>query len=208
MATGGVPARARVAHAMPGRVRLRFERPVDVEELAKRLATDLRDLGGTVVVVPKPTTRSIVIEYDPGEIQSQRLLGEGLRAAAVEVLQPGAHAPAAPTGETAVGRTITNAVGTTNASVGRATRGTLDLRDAFPLTLFGLGLGRVLRGQVEPVPWHSLLYYGYSIFSALHAPRGTSEPDAVEIVRRRYARGELSAEEYRALLAELERVHA
>lgn len=200
----GTQAMARVVHAMPGRVRLRFRADVDVGIVAQRMREALAELVGGLAVEPRPASRSVLIRYDHRQAELRRLLDECLPAGAVEPVETGAREPGAVAGETSVGRSVVGSVSAINAGIGRITGGFLDLRDVFPLTLLAFGLRRVAQGNLQPMPWYNLLYYGYSTFAALHGRRAVAEPSAREILRRRYARGELTRAQYRQMMAELE----
>jgi len=200
-----VVAKARVAHHVPGRVRLRFERGTDVREVARRIEASVAELPGIRGIEVRSAARSVVVHYRPAEVEPERLLTEGLAGAAIELAEEGARAPTGAPGGTLVGRGIVGALSAANAGLAKATRGTLNLADVFPLTLLGLGLRDVARRGVQPVPWYNLLYWGYAIFAELHRQQESPPvPDAAEILRRRFARGELSRDELREMLAELE----
>jgi Heavy metal associated domain 2 len=200
-------APAKVVHQVPGRIRVRFEPGVNVSEAVARLQETLSQYHGVLSVEPRLKSRSVVVHYSAAELELQRLIEDGFSAAAIDVAEHSLEAIATVASGTAVGRGVVKAVGRANARVEQTTGGVLDLRDAFPLTLFGLGIARVLQGNLQPVPWYNLLYYGYSTFSALHGRRGSAppvpEPDAEEVARRRFAQGQITRQELRDILAEL-----
>ena len=69
-------ARARVAHSMPGRLRLRFApREVDPESLATLLAR-LSGRPGIRSARYSPASGSIVVEYDPNALTEAALMGD------------------------------------------------------------------------------------------------------------------------------------
>ena len=198
---------ARVVHHVRGRMRLRFDRDVNVSSAADRLRSSLAEHPGVQTIEPHPRTHSVVVRYDAAVMDIQRLLDEGFPAAAVEILDTGVGAIARIASGTAVGKSVVRAVGTANSRLDHATGGVLDLRDVMPLALFGLGIRRLIQAGAEPVPWYNLIYWGFSTFSILHGdtpalPR-PPEPDALEILRQRFARGEISRAEFREKLAEL-----
>jgi hypothetical protein len=196
-------ARARIAHRVPGRLRLRFEPGADIQGTALGLEELLGRRPGFAGLETRPAARSIVVRYDPAQLDLERLLGEGALAEVFELLRDTTQ-EAAGAGETSIGRTVLGVVGAANGGIRRATGGFADLRDVFPLTLFGFGLQRVAQGNLQPVPWYNLLYYGYTTFNSLHGrSKSEPEPDAVEILRRRYARGELSDDEFSGMMARL-----
>ncbi len=200
--------RARVVHHVPGRMRLRFDRDVDVDQAAAQLRTTLSQRPGVRSVEAHPRTRSVLVSYDAALLDIAEAVEEGFPEAAVEILEHGLDVVASAASGTRVGRGVVKAVGGANARLEQVTGGILDLRDAMPLTLFGLGIRRLLQGGIEPVPWYNLLYYGFSTFSMLHGEghghHHGAEPSAIEIVRQRFARGEITRTQYRHMLAELE----
>lgn len=201
-----VVVRAKIAHNVPGRLRLQLERGADIEDAARRLESRVAKMPGVQGVQVHSSTRSVLINYSPTEIELARLLDEGVAASTIELFEEGVASAGRIIGQTAVGRQVVRAVGTVNVQLEKSTGGVLDLRDAFPMTLFGLGLWRVAQGALQPVPWYNLLYYGYSTFVALHGRRGSAppvQPDALEILARRYASGEIGRDDYRNMLADL-----
>ena len=199
--------KARVAHHTPGRLRLQVQRGAEVSEAHRRILASVAALPGVEQVEVRPASRSVVVHYTPAQLELQRLLDEGVTAATIDLVEEGVRAVASTASGTTVGRSIVTSVGRVNTGIGSATGGTLDLRDIFPLTLFGFGLRRLAEGSLQPVPWYNLLYYGYSTFMALHGKKGSpasTEPDAREILARRYAVGEINRDEYREMLAEIE----
>ena len=194
-----------VAHQVPGRLRLRVGSDAEAREVVGRIESSLASRAGYRGVDFRPRTRSIVVRYNAAEIDDQRLLDSWLPIAGIEALTAEAPAVAGRPGGTVVGKRISSSVGSINRGIGRATGGFFDLRDAFPLTLFAFGLRRVAQGNLQPIPWYNLLYYGYSTFFSLHGRRSAPpEPDAVELLRRRFAGGEIDEAEYRQRLAVLE----
>jgi hypothetical protein len=202
------PVRARVAHNYHGRVRVRFDKAADVEPSAERLRNTLASVAGIRGVEARLGARCVLLHYDPAEVRSEEILLGAVAAAGVE-LEAGRETKGSPdrsAQDTTVGRSVSSAVGKFNRGIGTVSKGAFDLRDMFPLTLLGLGLRKVAQGQIQPIPWYNLLYYCYSTFTALHARRGAApQPDAVEILRRRYALGELSQRDFRRMMNELDR---
>jgi hypothetical protein len=197
--------RAQLAHHVPGRLRLRLGAGTDADDVLSRIESALATRAGYERAEYRPGTRSLVVRYNPAEVDSQRLIDSWLPVAGIEVLSTPAPERDRHAGSTVVGNRIVDAVGSVNRSIGQATRGALDLRDAFPLTLFAFGVQRVAQGNLQPVPWYNLLYYGYSTFFSLHARRTAAppEPDAVELLRRRFARGDIGEVEFTQALAVL-----
>jgi len=163
-----VVAKARVAHHVPGRVRLRFERGTDVREVARRIEASVAELPGIRGIEVRSAARSVVVHHRPAEVEPERQLVERLAGAVIELAEEGARAPTGAPGGTVVGRGIVGALGAARALVQPALLGLRDFRRTAP------------------------------------AARAAAGPDAAEILRRRFARGELSRDELREMLAELE----
>jgi hypothetical protein len=198
------PVKARVAHEMPGRMRLRLPRSADIDAIAQRLESLLASRSGAGVE-RRPSVVSLVIHYPPRELDSRELVEDLLPQAGIELERRTGASDPGPGSETAVASSIFDSLRSANRRVATATCGRFDLRDAVPLTLIGLGLRKVVAHQTTPVPWYNLLYYGYAAFLGLHERWGATQLDSREILRQRFARGELSPDDFRAMLAELDR---
>lgn len=196
-------SRARVAHHVPGRMRLRLDRGVDVQATAQQIHDTLISRDGFHRVEANPSARSVVVHYNPTQLELAHLLDEGIFLGVLDLVGEGTREIAKAVGGTRVSNGVVGSVASVNAGIGRVTGGLLDLRDVFPLTLFGFGIRRLAQGSLQAMPWYTLLFYGYSTFYALHGSKSAAEPDAPEIARRRFARGEISADELRRILAEL-----
>src|SRR5947209_4368037 len=96
--------RARVVHAIPGRLRLRWDRrEADGEAWAPLLAR-LRGQPGVRAARFNPASGSLVVEYDPAAITDTALMRE-LPAAALPLPREGASAAA---GSTPAARALTS----------------------------------------------------------------------------------------------------
>jgi hypothetical protein len=197
---------ARVVHHVPGRLRMKVETSEDADALVSRIETNLATRPGFVRAESRPATRSVIVHYNPAQLELEHLLDEGWLAAGIELLESGTRMIAKAGNGTKVGHRIVTSVGAVNGGIGRSTGGLLDLRDIFPLTLFAFGLRRLAQGNLQPMPWYNLLYYGYSTFYALHGRKSgpsAPDPDAIEVARRRFARGEIDEAELARVLAVL-----
>ena len=72
-----VVVRAKIAHNVPGRLRLQLERGADIEDAARRLESRVAKMPGVQSVQVHSSTRSVLINYSPTETELARLLGEG-----------------------------------------------------------------------------------------------------------------------------------
>lgn len=86
--------RARVVHAIPGRLRIRFEGQ-GLTAAPDGLAA-VRVAPGILSIDAKPAARSIVLQYDPAQTTEALVLAE-LDQAGIAVVRPVAAPPSAPT---------------------------------------------------------------------------------------------------------------
>src|SRR5437868_6263973 len=120
-------ARARVAHAMPGRLRLRFApREVDPEALAALLAR-LSGRPGIRSARYSPASGSVVVEYDPDALTEAALMGD-LPPVEAPVVGPSPGLPPSTPAARAVARGWWDA----DAFLGRLSSGQMDLRMLVP----------------------------------------------------------------------------
>jgi hypothetical protein len=187
---------------MPGRVRIRFGSRAGFASAHEDLSGRLGSTPGVKAVEVKPLSRSLVVHHEP-EYPDMWATIEGILGE-VGVILEGDEFPAYEVpGLTNVGQSIVGAVSSANKRIGRATGGHLDLRDVFPLTLFGIGVWEIVRGRAARMPWYNLVFYGYTIFYTLHTRREAKGPSAIEMLRQRYVKGEITRAQYRTRLKEI-----
>jgi hypothetical protein len=159
----GIPS-ARIAHSIPGRLRLRFApREVDPEALASLLAR-LSARPGVRSARYSPASGSVLVEYDPDALSEAALQRElPLLEAPVVGASPGLP-PSTPAAR-AVSRSWWNA----DAWVGKVSSGRMDLRTLLPVALLLVAARQVLlQGELGAAPWHALLWYSYNLFYQFH----------------------------------------
>ena len=156
--------RARVAHAIPGRLRLRFERGVAVPEEIEALLVRLREQPGVRGARHSGASGSIVVEYDPAAVSQGALLRGlpvGPEPAPASLKRAARSSPAA--------HALTQCWWNADAALARATGGWLDLRTLVPLALAVLAVRQILRqGDLPAASWHALLWYSYNVFYHFH----------------------------------------
>ena len=157
-------ARARVAHSMPGRLRVRFEpRDVDPVALAALLAR-LSRRPGVRSARYNPVSGSVVVEYDPSALPEATLMSE---LPAVDAAQ--AREDLAPPPSTPAARAVSRGWWEADAFLGRVSSGWMDLRTLVPAALALLaGRQLFLQGELGAAPWHALLWYSYNLFYQFH----------------------------------------
>lgn len=158
-----------LAHAVPGRVRLRAPLIVGRPAVAERIVAALQREGSTRVTA-RTMTGSVVVE---GEALDPDRLLERLRALlAAERDERGrpleAPRPQAP-GPVRIAHTIAHAFLELNGDVRRGLGGDADLGTLLPVVFAGLGFIELARARTLPTPsWFNLLWWSvrsYMIFN-------------------------------------------
>jgi hypothetical protein len=179
-------AGVRLVHAIPGRIRVRIPRIKNDPDYAARIGERLRALPGITGVEASPVTASVVVRYDEAATSFPDLipgLSETFRAhllPEIERERIEAMLRASPNGSAAT-TTLTSRVysffGAVDQGLGQATAGNLDLRILLPVTLFVLGMIRLLSQSNVPAPtWFDLIWFSFGTFMALNAPLPAAMP--------------------------------
>jgi hypothetical protein len=173
-----------IVHAVPGRIRLKISRLKRDPKYAVAIRDRLLTLPGVRRVEANPLTASVVVSYnDPATTLPALVpnLSEALQQFAspdldrkeIEAILTspsngnGSHPPATP-----LATRINSWLGTMDESVDWVTGGNIDLRVLLPLSLFVLGIGRLLSsGNVQSPTWFDFLWFSFGTFVALNAGR-------------------------------------
>jgi hypothetical protein len=155
----------RLVHHHPGRLRVRADvlRGED-SQAAADLRAALTGVAGVLRVVHSPFTGSVLIEYEPGQVEPDALLARASQAAGLDGVVDEASLPrdtSAPARNLAVGARVLNEV--TRALSG----GRTDLNLLVPAALFGAAIASFLKEPVLP-RWDNLLWWSYSTFRDLN----------------------------------------
>lgn len=161
----------RLVHHHPGRLRLRGSALRQASRTADpaqgddvdRLCTSLSAMSGISRVAHSGHTGSLLIEYEPAQVELPTILG-GLLAAGFAVAEPveGNHADPADA--------IFEAARKANAVTKELTGGRADLKVLFPAALASAAAVQFIRSPV-PMRWDNLLYWSYQFFVGLNAKK-------------------------------------
>jgi Heavy metal associated domain 2 len=181
---GGV----QVAHAIPGRIRLKIEGLRANPGLAQRLEERLSGTAGVRHVEASPVTGSLLIRYD--EQSPEWRGGEVVLAGKLAGVAPGLDLRTTAHTWTAKGvdssdplalksSHVTGLFGSLNEAVSSVTGGT-DLKLLVPLLLVLLGVRGFLTAERMAVPrWYDFLWFGFGAFIMLNGT-GVSASRAAE----------------------------
>jgi hypothetical protein len=163
----------RIAHEMPGRVRLRIDAPIAPEDVVAAV----RALSGVQRAEWSPRTRGLLVLYTPGSTSAGAIVDAVHEAAALDPpRRPGPEPPDAAEG-TATARppaTLAAAVIATGRELDRAVRlasaGAVGLGGVVPAALVLWALLEIGRGRTAPLAWSSALWYAHGLFRDYNAP--------------------------------------
>jgi hypothetical protein len=170
-----------VAHALPGRTRLRLHpTPLDVDT-AEAVATRLAAHPGVVDVEINRLTGSVRCQHREDLLASDLL--EVARAAVpgAVALGPGQAPPppAPPASRSAVARSVAQAFRAVNQQVLTATNGSLDLGTIAALGFAGTGAVEVVaKGNLPAPPWFNLAWWAFRTFITFEANSAERPPTA------------------------------
>ncbi len=154
-----------LVHHHPGRLRVRSEAFEDESPRAKAALEALRAVTGVGNVVYNPRTGSVLVEYDPALAEPDAIVEQiAVVAKLVSPFDPRAQRrPVQPANVLIDGARDLTAVAF------ELTGWRADLRSIVPAALAGAAAFSFMFGKGPRLPrWDNLLYWSYSIFSALH----------------------------------------
>jgi hypothetical protein len=157
----------RIAHHIPGRLRLRIPSLKNDPELAERLRRQLEQLEDVVAVDVRPISGSVVLQYQPNGRGPQGFV-EALASLLPVEETPAARLPGLPSGESAGSLTadwMQREWLEANWGLKRASAGLLDIRTVVPFFFFFLGIRQLLvQPALDPIPWYVCFYYFFETF--------------------------------------------
>jgi len=161
----------RLAHASPGRVRLRAVRAAPDLTALQVVERRLRENHGGYDADLNPATRSLLIRFDPGTHRVPDIL-ETVAAAGVTIEEPANEAiPELPAGTMALGDAIDTTASRLNRWVASRTSGGADLRTLVPVGFALLALREIVSGRFATVPWYAFAWYAFDSYWKLRGAK-------------------------------------
>jgi hypothetical protein len=155
-----------LVHHHPGRLRVRAEVLRDDAELAARVTGALEGMPGITRVTHSARTGSVLVEYEPGLVEPDAIAERIAEAA--QLISPFDPRAAKPVFKPATA--LIDGTRGLNAIAEELTGGRVDLRSIVPAALAGAAAYSFAFGKGPRLPrWDNLLWWSYSVFSALHA---------------------------------------
>lgn len=147
---------AHIGHQTPTRLRIRIpSRKGDAEYFAS-LKKELSGYQKFQNIQVNKTTGSLLLADRKIDV---RALAEHARSKKIFDLQPMQHHLIRVSEDVSAGLTKLS------DDLQRATGGELDLATAAFVTLIGIGLYELLRGNLRALPWYTALWYAYGVFT-------------------------------------------
>ena len=153
------PGAMRIAHDIPGRLRVRLPPGTTADGLTEALER----LNGVHSSVWSPRTRSVLVRYDPRVVTAAEITRT--IAAETDLEEPASSSGSRPEGDRApVAATVIDAFSALNERVGRSTRGRLNLGVLVATGLVLWSARQLMRGPVTSLSWTSALWYAHALF--------------------------------------------
>jgi len=183
--TTGRPRIIRLAHASPGRLRVRLEGLREDRTAATSLADHLAGLDGVIDVAVRPRTGSVLCRYDEARLDAPRLVTAVRRHTGIATvlradeplpvsLRPPLHS------SSSLGRAVADIFRGLDRDILYATGGRLDLGALAGLSLLAGGATEIaVTRQIPAPPWFSLAWWAFRTFSMFETsspPAGAAEP--------------------------------
>ena len=152
----------RIAHDVPGRLRLRLPVGVSVEGLIDAVGAQ----PGVQACTWSPRTHSLLVVYRPVSVTAAGILETVAHHTSLTVALDGASSEASKPAESqdALARGVRDATRDLDHRVRRVTRGVVGLGGLLPTLLVFWAVGEVVRGRVRPLAWTSALWYAHGLF--------------------------------------------
>lgn len=176
-------ARAKVAHHVRGRIRIRVHGGKGDRKLLERIKQSLLSIDGVTDIEANPDTGSIVVRYHPGHHPDQfcqRIEQQGQTSGAFDLVPPDIGSAQQLYDQAAkeadflaahseLARTVVEQMRNLDNAVKRATGNNLDLKVLVPL---GLAIYSALEfgAEISTPLWVTLGIFSFNSFVALHPP--------------------------------------
>jgi hypothetical protein len=165
-----VQDRLRIVSHFPGRLRVRASTfrvlPEVGEEVAERVAQE----RGVSSAELSPVTGSLLVTYEPRELQLPRLIALIIRIGGLHGLE--LDVDNAWMNEPDGGEKIRDALGKWNDTLKELSQGKIDLKTTVPAGLTAIGLLRLIGGAARWPEWYDFVFYGFVTFMNVNPRRG------------------------------------
>jgi len=181
MTAAATPRVIELAHASPGRLRLRLAWLRGHRDACTGLADHLAARPGVREVVVRPRTGSVLCTYDPARARAEQLIAAVRRQTRVALVRKSGAAldgppPPRPRGPSRIGRAVADTVRGLDDDIWRATDGNLDLGTLASLAFLGAGALEVAATRRMPMPtWFNLAWWSFRTFAMFESDEEPGE---------------------------------
>ncbi len=165
-----------LAHASPGRMRLKVAQVKGNAERARQIEEQIRSVSGIHSVEANPVTGSLLLTYEQSALESMELPFSVARVLGISLndLDPDElrllmshHGNGSGQPDVSIAEGLEGAVRNMNASLQRAIG--VDLAIAVPVLLAALGIRSLLvSGKAVMPAWHDFMWFAFSTYVMLN----------------------------------------
>ena len=169
-----------VAHAIPGRVRLKYHRLKKSPQMSRTIHSKLSAIKGVTRAEANPTTGSVLIHYDPGQ-KSMELFLEiaavfGLAAADVEAMELLPSLLNNTLDTEGSGQEWDQLWKTIENSIPKLSHKEMNLGLILPAALCFLGARSLIVSDVWQMPrWYEYFWFAFGIYFTLNKPESPAD---------------------------------
>ena len=160
----------RVAHDIPGRLRLRLAAHAPTEGLTAAISAE----PGVVSCTWSARTRSLLVLYDPQHGDRTAIVEAVARLTGLDQPVESGNGSAATPDRSEPGALLISGVrevvGEVDQRVQRTTRGLFGLGTLLPVALVTWSIAQVVRGRATPLSWTSALWYAHGLVRDYQVP--------------------------------------
>lgn len=149
-----------------GRLRVRADTFRMLPDVGEGVAVELRGESGVASAVASPLTGSLLVTYEPAEVELPRLIAMIVRLGGLHGIE--LSLPDGWTLATSQGTRVREALSRANDKLTGRTRGAVDLRVAIPAVLASTGVAFFALGRRRIPEWYDLLFWSFVAFSNLN----------------------------------------
>ena len=159
----------RIVSHFPGRLRVRAETFRILPEIANEVAERLAEQPGVTSARSVPLTGSLVVTYDPRQLQLLELVQNLVRLGGLHGIEVDAGSDEVLRGPD-TGQKVRRVLSDFNSSLRIGTKDAVDLNAAMPATLAALGIATLIWGNRRLPEWYDFMFWSFTTFQQLNPP--------------------------------------
>lgn len=154
---------ARIAHNIKGRMRIKVPPMKGSEDYFSHLARELSGIPGIIGVETNPSTASVLVLH---ETEPEKIIGYANENGLFRVLDPGNNNNGAAGRPIRLTSRIAGVFKRTDSKMLDISGGQIDMGGVAFLTLAGLGIYQIYRGNFMAPAWYTAFWYAFVILKS------------------------------------------